>query len=468
MKYSEHKIFKNKLPVQALFEPFIHDRLPFLLESGQNTRAMGRYSYFGSDPFLTLSCKGNKCVVGSESGKKEHKEPALIVLRRLLDSYKLEGSIGLKSPFLCGAVGFFAYDFGFSIENIKRSNKPDSIVPDLMFGFYDVVIRFDHIKKELMVFSSGFPLKGPARRTRSAQRLKVAIKKLSSARVMLSKAGNEAGGLKIKSNFSRQGYIRSVKRAKDYIACGDIYQVNLSQKFSFDAQVDDWRLYRNLAVTFPVDFAAYFNAGDFVIISASPEKFLCFNGKRVSTRPMKGTRRRTEDPYFNKLMRNELLDSGKEKAELLMITDLERNDLGRVCEYGSVRVASHRQIEAYRNVFQATAEINGILSRDKDRIDLINACFPGGSVTGAPKIRAMEIIEELEPDSRSIYTGSLGYLSFHNTLEFNILIRSFLKTGRRVSFHAGGGIVTDSSPESEYDETLVKAAALMEALNYGC
>jgi len=268
----------------------------------------------------------------------------------------------------------------------------------------------------------------------------------------------------LRSNFTPALYKSAVRRAKAFIAQGDIYQVNLAQRFHAAARFDPWRLYRRLSQRFPVSFGAYLGGPDYAILSVSPERFLKFDGRRVVTRPMKGTRPRTARRDANRRLFRELRRDRKEKAELLMIVDLERNDLGRVCDYASVRVEELRAIERYANVYQATAQISGRLHPSKDRIDVLAACFPGGSVTGCPKIRAMEVIEELEPEARGIYTGALGYLSFHNTMEFSVLIRTLLWQRDRVSFHVGGGIVTDSRPAFEYDETLVKARALIEAL----
>jgi para-aminobenzoate synthetase component 1 len=338
-------------------------------------------------------------------------------------------------------------------------------VPEIMFGFYDCAVIVDHWKKEVNVFSSGFPEKGGRRSIRARARMDAIMLKLAAGPQESRDRQRDPGlSKKISSNFSKERYLAVIRKAKDYIARGDIYQVNLSQRFATRSNIEDWRLYQRLVKNFPVCFSGFFKTKDFSILSASPERFLNFDGRAVTTRPMKGTRRRTQDPLLNKKLKEELSLSKKEKAELLMIVDLERNDLGRVCAYGSVKVNRLRQIEAYKGVFQATAEVEGLLHKGMDRIDLLRACFPGGSVTGCPKIRSMEIIEELEPEARSIYTGALGFLSFHNTMEFNVLIRSFLKKKDEVSFHAGGGIVTDSEPEAEYEETLIKAKALFEAL----
>ena len=468
MKFCAAKTFKNNKSAQELFSAFKDDSLPFLLESSLNVDGMGRYSFLGSEPFLVLSVKNGRCFIEQEGEQRVVEGSCLGILRGLLKKYELKGENRSLVPFLCGAVGFFSYDFGFSLESIKRKNIPDPVVPEVLFGFYDTAVCLDHQNKEVTIFSSGFPQEDRRRMSRAQERLKVVLGKFKNPKRKETTAVKPRSFIKptdLSSNFTKKNYLSVLRTAKEYIACGDIYQVNLSQRFEARLSfLDDWLLYQRLIKNFPVSFSAFFKTGDFSIISASPEKFLTFDGHLVATRPMKGTRRRTKNAALNQRLRDELTCDEKEKAELLMIVDLERNDLGRVCAYDSIRVKDLRKIETYSNVFQATAEIEGTLHKTKDRLDLIRACFPGGSVTGCPKIRAMEVIEELEPTARGIYTGSLGYLSFHNTLAFNVLIRSFLKKKDEVFFHAGGGIVTDSRPAFEYEETLVKAKALVDTL----
>jgi para-aminobenzoate synthetase component 1 len=260
----------------------------------------------------------------------------------------------------------------------------------------------------------------------------------------------------ITSNFKREDYISAINKAKEYIRNGDIYQVNLSQRFSCRIKQEPFAIYERLSGINPSCFSSFFNFGAFHIVSASPDL--------VRTRPMKGTRPRGATHSEDARLRGDLLRSNKDKAELMMIVDLERNDLGRVCKYGSIDVKSIRNIEAYATVFQTTADVTGRLKEDKDRVDLIKACFPGGSITGAPKIRAMEIIEELEPTKRNIYTGSIGYMGFDGSMDLNIAIRTILIKNKTAYFQVGGGIVADSMPELEFDETLTKAKALINAL----
>ena len=414
---------------------------------------MGRYSFLGFEPFYILRTKDQ-----NPFGQ----------LRSLINQYKIE----LKktfSPFLGGAVGFLGYDLGFILEKkLAQINKDDLDIPDCFWGIYSSLIVVDHMLHRLYIFSCGIPEKSYLLgKLLAKENFKKIERFLSEARFFKKekKSLKAHNPLKVSSNFTKEGYIQAIKKAKDYIRRGDIYQVNLSQRFETQTAYLGSEIYENLRKISPSFFSAYLDCGDFQILSSSPEGFLRLDKDRVLTRPMKGTRPRSLDKNLDKRFKKELLKSPKDKAELMMIVDLERNDLGKVCNYHSVKVESLRSLEEYATVFQTTAAIKGVLHKDKDRIDLIKACFPGGSITGCPKVRAMEIIEELEPNPRGIYTGSLGYLSFSGNMDLNILIRTILKKEDKVYFGVGGGVVTDSQPENEYAETLVKAKAMMQALN---
>jgi para-aminobenzoate synthetase component 1 len=255
-----------------------------------------------------------------------------------------------------------------------------------------------------------------------------------------------------------------VEAAREYIARGDIFQVNLSQRFDADLPLPPYELYQRLRSINPAPFAAYLNLDDVTVVCASPERFLKADGGLVETRPMKGTRPRGGSPAQDEALARELLSSAKDRAENVMIVDLERNDLGRVCRYGTVRVRELWTLEKYATVFQLTSCVEGRLRPEKKRVDLLKACFPGGSITGAPKVRAMEIIDELEPTRRSIYTGSIGYLGFGDTMDLNIVIRTILVKDGRAFLQVGGAVTYDSDPQAEYQETLDKARALFQAL----
>jgi para-aminobenzoate synthetase component 1 len=268
----------------------------------------------------------------------------------------------------------------------------------------------------------------------------------------------------LKSNFTPEEYIKAVDRVREYIAAGDVFQVNLSQRFEADLKIPPYELYKRLRMVNPAPFASYLNFQGVTIVSASPERFLKVQGDLVETRPIKGTRPRGKDPVEDERLAQELTHSTKDRAENVMIVDLERNDLGRVCRYGTVKVAELAILETFPTVFHLTSTVLGRLRRGKGNIDLLKATFPGGSITGAPKVRAMEIIDELEPTKRSVYTGSIGYLSFNGNLDINIVIRTFLIKEGKAYFQVGGGIIYDSDSEAEYMETLDKARALIRAL----
>ncbi|MDD5005000.1 MAG: aminodeoxychorismate synthase component I [Candidatus Omnitrophica bacterium] len=440
----------------------------FLLESNLDNANLGRYSFFGIEPFLTIQCKDGIVTKTQENRKQSFKGNIFIEMRSLLNKYRLNSNgKKINFPFLAGAVGFLSYDLGFYLEKIQRKNIDDLGIPDLWFAFFDIIIAIDHYRDNLLIFSTGFPeTSASSRRKRANSRLKDILYKLNDAdeidKISLGRTPCRNGGLE--SNLSHRNYLKTVNKSLDYITKGDIYQINLSQRFHTNTDLSDAELYANLKDVFPVPFGGILKTGDFSIISGSPERFLKYDGRFLVTRPMKGTRPRSQNRILDRQFKAELERSHKDKAELLMIVDLERNDLGRVCDYGSVKVEALRNFEEYSTVFQTTSQIRGRLYPEMDRIDIIKACFPGGSITGCPKIRAMQIIEELEPNRRGIYTGSLGYFSFNGNMDFNILIRSFLKKNSDVYFGVGGGIVYDSQPEAEYQETLVKAEALKKAL----
>lgn len=454
MAYYILKSYKLRVKPLEIFAALKNERGCFLLDSSLNSNSLGRYSFLGIDPFYVLEANN---------------QDPLSRLREILGRYRI--SIPKNAiPFCGGAVGYLAYDLGFTLEKkLKKRPKAGLAIADCAFGFYNTAIIIDHLKELFYIFSVGFP----ERNYHLAKALcefnfKKILKLLCGINAF--RGGNKKDNPKpsraeLKSNFTKEGYILAVTKAKEYIRKGDIYQVNLSQEFRTKTDLPGFALYKRLRQISPSYFSAYLDCQDFQILSSSPESFLRLEGNAVSSRPMKGTRPRSQNKPDDLRFKQELLESAKDKAELMMVVDLERNDLGRVCSYGSIGVSELRQLEEYSTVFQTTATVYGRLHKNKDRIDLLRACFPGGSITGCPKIRAMEIIEELEPNRRNVYTGCLGYLSFSGTMDLNILIRTILKKKDELYFGAGGGIVADSKPEDEYQETLVKAKAMIKAIN---
>jgi len=453
MAYCTWKSYKLKIEPALVFEALKGRRHCFFLDTSLRQEGSGRYSFLGVDPFAIF--------------KKTGKDP-FDQLRAAFGPYRIPRS-ARHFPFMGGAVGYLGYDLGFALEErlVKRS-ADDLKLPDCFFAFYNTAIIIDHKTSILHAFSCGIPeKKGHLAAVLAKENLRRIEKLLSGIEPRANFAGKRAECSGLTSNFSRLGYIAAVKRAKQYIKDGDIYQVNLSQRFRAKSTLDAPQIYMNLRKASPSPFGAYFDAGDFQILSSSPERFLKVEDGVVITRPMKGTRPRGKDKKTDASLKRQLLNSRKDEAELVMIVDLERNDLGKVCSYDSVSVRALKQMEEYSTVFQTTATVAGSLHKGKDRFDALRACFPGGSITGCPKIRSMEIIEKLEPSRRGIYTGSLGYISFSGSMDFNILIRTILIKGKRLYFGVGAGIVADSVPEEEYEETLVKAKGMMEAIGAG-
>jgi para-aminobenzoate synthetase component 1 len=339
-------------------------------------------------------------------------------------------------------------------------------LPECILGFYDVMLVYDQLQSKAYIVSTGFPATTQAARLERATERLVQLKKLITAPGTLPASKNQSSQpqIELKSNFTHDGYITAVERARQYIIDGDIFEVNLSQRYSTVVKIEAFELYTRLRRLNPAPFGGFLNFDEVTIASSSPERFLRLRGDKVETRPIKGTIRRGQTPEEDGANGRWLLASPKDRAENMMIVDLERNDLGRVCRYGSVKVTELAVLETFPTVFHLTSTVVGQLREGISRMDLLKATFPGGSITGAPKIRSMEIIDELEPTRRSIYTGSIGYFSFDGDLDLNIVIRTFLIKGDEVHFQLGGAVVYDSDPEGEYQETLDKGRALFKAL----
>jgi para-aminobenzoate synthetase component 1 len=392
------------------------------------------------------------------------------ILKYYLDIYHLEPD-GLPLRFIGGAVGYLSYDLCHFIEQLPDTAVDDIQLPECYFGFYDLVLAFDNLGKKVYIISTGFPELEESRRVkRAAERIdeveNIIAQRLNTIPDMTYKTGHVYGNnIMLKGNFTHEKYVDAVKKARDYIIAGDIFEVNISQRFATELFIHPYELYRRLRLINPAPFACYLGFNEATIVSASPERFIRMNGDWVETRPIKGTRPRGKSPEEDRLLAEELLSSSKDRAENMMIVDLERNDLGRVSCFGTVKVTELAILETFPTVFHLTSTIVARLKQEKDRIDLLKATFPGGSITGAPKVRAMEIIGEIEPTKRSVYTGSIGYLSFNGNLDLNIAIRTFIIKGNRAYFQVGGAVVYDSNPEAEYQETLHKGKALIDALS---
>jgi para-aminobenzoate synthetase component I len=442
-----------------------------ILNDGE--QPLGRYSFLMADPFQTI-----QIPLGSEKPFAE--------IGQLLNQYR-SPTIPNLPPMQGGLAGFFSYDLNQSIENIEPVAHNEFNLPAIVLGAYDVVIAWDHQLNRAWLISHGFPetiTKNQKERAQSRIEFFSSVlvnedknqpndhhAPLSSGLALeeISNALDVDGPTALKSNFSKQNYIDTVQRCIDYIYAGDVFQINLSQRLLHPANCNSLELYRRLKTCNPSPFGGYFDISGISdcpaqIISASPERLCSVRDRIVETRPIKGTRRRTGYPMVDIQAREELLASEKDRAENTMIVDLMRNDLSIVCESDSVRVGQLCELEEYQSVLHLVSSVEGKLKPAKNLIDLVAAIFPGGSITGAPKVRAMEIIAELEPCARGAYCGSMGYLGFNGSADLNILIRTITASQGWWQIPVGGGIVSHSIPQKEYEETWTKAAGMLRAV----
>ena len=446
----------------AAFAPFAGRPHAVLLDSALVVEGLGRHAFIAVDPFRTIASRDRTVRVDGVA----RPDSPFDVLRQEIARYPVVGNPDLP-PFQTGLAGYFGYDLGRHLERIPLAATDDMGFPDLAAGLYDVVAAFDLVDRRAWVFSSGHPETDPdARHARAVRRADDMADRLAAAPDLSGASDAGPAGATVESNFTRPDYEAAVQQVIDYIFAGDIFQANLSQRFRATLADGDtpFALYRRLRAGNAAPFAAYLNWDDVVIASSSPERFLRLRDGAVETRPIKGTRPRGADPAQDDALMQALLASEKDRAENVMIVDLLRNDLSRTCRDDSVEVPELCVAETYATVFHLVSTVTGRLRDDAGAVDLLAACFPGGSITGAPKIRAMEIIAELEPSRRGPYCGSIGYIGFDGTMDTNIAIRTYAIKGDTVVFQAGGGIVADSDPADEYDETLAKARALMAAL----
>lgn len=457
------EVLSQEIPISAYeAAPLLLDRERLVfLDSSLSSSSSGRYSFVTADPFLVIRSHGRRVELKGCNGTAMLDADPLEVVQLLLNHYQLDPVAGLP-PFLGGAIGYFGYELAHVLERQSLVIGDDNGLPDLDLGFYDWVLASDHVTNKNWLIETNFSsFEESDVHTRRAE-----IRKRLTHSTTVSHPDATPIPHRLRSNVSRADYLESVRRAKAYIAAGDIYQVNLSHRLEGQWKGPTWPLYERLRACSPVPYGAYLSLGHDTILSASPERFLRLNAedKQVETRPIKGTRPRGGTPAEDHDLAAELLSSEKDRAENLMIVDLLRNDLGKVCRVGTVRVPELYGVERYATVLQLVSTITGQLRSDVDATGLLRACFPGGSITGCPKIRAMEIIEELEHVRRGVYCGAIGYLSFTGAMDTNIAIRTLEISGDQVYCHVGGAIVADSIPEEEYAETMVKARACLHAL----
>ena len=469
------------LPPIKLVEAFEGTLSPFFLDSGRGYGELGRYSFMGAFPFLQASAYPDYVELVWPNLFQREKiscvtQTSLSVLDDLLARFHQKNPTSF--PFAGGAVGFLSYDLKDELERLPQKALDDLKLPLWRFAWYDGILIFDHELSRYHVLACGMTETGECREEIANLRIKRLVELLqdfernnpSESKETYSNANKSYSNTygentTVHKSVTKENYLFHLQKVINYIYAGDIYQANLTQRFNLPYAGDALSLYQLLNSQNPAPFAAFLPYDDFQILSSSPERFIRIDPKRnIETCPIKGTRPRGKTEFEDNKLAEELINSVKDRAELTMIIDLERNDLGRICKYGSVRVTDLIRLEKYPTVWHLVSTIVGTLKSDLLASEILKAIFPGGSITGAPKIRAMEIIEELEPNKRGIYTGSIGYIGFDGTWDLNIVIRTLILKEGQAYFHAGGGIVADSIPESEYEETLQKVRALVRAL----
>jgi para-aminobenzoate synthetase component 1 len=431
-----------------------------LLMSGGEPES-ARYDILGFDPWLQLKGRGHQLTLTVDQAAHQLIMDPMDALRAVLTHHgrprkDASGTPPAAEPLSSGLMGYLSYDLKDVLEALPRTSLDRWQLPHLCFYAPAIIVVHDRhsgqtLQHDIVRRKDDAPLAPPARDRLAA----IADAPPPDGRFSVDPLG-------LRSNFDRAGYESAVRRIRDYIAAGDVYQVNLSQRFETRFEGSAFGFFQALYEKNPAPFFAYLNAGDHQVVSTSPERFLRLARRQVETRPIKGTRPRGRTPEEDRSLREELAASAKDDAELSMIVDLLRNDIGRVCRGGSVRVRAHKRLEAYTNVYHLVSIVEGLLAEGRDAVDLIRAAFPGGSITGCPKIRSMEIIDELEPDRRHIYTGSIGYIGFQETMDLSIAIRTAVIHQNRLAFSVGGGIVYDSDPSDEYAETLHKGRTLVD------
>ena len=448
-----------------------------LLRTSSFDSPSARYSFVAANPFLTFRSFGSRCDISRtqnpdantqlQFGNPWHLLDALMARFELLDEIDLPFPLG-------GCFGFWGYDLkNFTEPKLPRRAVNDLELPDCHVGFYDSLVVFDHQLGKIFIVSTGLGADG----SRSERQVKAQLA-FWRKKIQCSEFSREAAKMQsmeplrgfaalrgVSSNLSPDEFIAKVQRAQRYIRAGDIYQVNLSQRLTSKSHSSGWELFEKLSAVSPAPFSAFLDCGDFQIASSSPEQFLRMSGSHIVTRPIKGTRPRDADPTRDAQLAYELQTSSKELAELVMITDLLRNDLGKVCEFGSVQTPDLARLEKFAQVQHLVSTVEGRLRGGVTHFGAFASCFPGGSITGAPKFRAMEIIDELEPVSRGPYCGAIGYLGFNRESQLSITIRTAVCKDGLAHFNVGAGIVADSNPEAEYEETLAKAAGFLAAIN---
>jgi len=450
-------------PVSAFLKVAEHAQHAFLLESVEGGEQVGRYSFLGKDPFLLLRSRGGRTIVDRAGERSESDAPFVGALRDLMAGFHAPFVAGLPR-FTGGAVGYLGYDAAAWFEPVTLQAAAED-QDEAGFMLFDTVLAFDHVRHRILIIAN-------ARITPDADldsmyefaRAKIDLVERELDRALSKPAPPSERPLAIASNVTREEFERTVRTAKEYIAAGDIYQVVLSQRFETPLDADPFMVYRALRHVNPSPYMYFIRMGERAIVGSSPEMLVRVEGQRIETHPIAGTRPRGGNEEEDLRLGEELKRNEKERAEHVMLVDLGRNDLGRVSTYGTVKVPTYMALERYSHVMHLVSIVEGRLSADRDRLDALVACFPAGTVSGAPKVRAMEIIAELESRRRGVYAGAVGYLDFAGNLDFCITIRTVVIEHGCAYVQAGAGIVADSNPAAEYEETRDKARAVIQAL----
>lgn len=455
-------------PVSAFLAIAQKESHAFLLESVERGEQIGRYTFLGAAPYMRVKARQEKVEI--ERGRKREvvNDNIFHVMKRLLREHQPATVPGLP-PFTAGAVGYFCYDVVRQLENIGKHAKDDLGLPDAELMFFDRLLAFDHLRHQIHIVAAAdvtreSPQKAYARALRDIAALERKLASGLSAALWRKSAKGKPGKLKVHAATKHEQYMRGVERCKEYIAAGDIFQVVLSQRLDFVPEVAPFDLYRALRQVNPSPYLYFLKNGDTHILGSSPELLVRVTARKLEYRPIAGTHPRGKDEAEDASLEQAMRNDEKERAEHVMLVDLGRNDLGRVSEYGSVKVKDLMYVERYSHVMHLVSALEGTLRKDLDALDAFAACFPAGTLSGAPKVRAMQIIEELEPTRRGIYGGSVLYADFAGNLDSCIGIRTLLMQGKKAYLQAGAGIVADSDPASEFQESMNKAGALLRAV----
>lgn len=452
-------------PVSVFLSIRTDSKYPFLLESVEGGEHLARYSFLGKNPYKVLTFDGKKTSLQSQEGVQELDQPYFEALRNLTTAYK-EPVLPELPRLTGGAVGFSSYDTVREVEKLTSTPLEDVDLPEAIWAFYDEIIAFDHVKNQLVLMKTVF-IEPETDLKKTYDQALSALDKLEETVQQVSKIrqGFHLDTSTISSNLTKPRFTEMVEKGKEYIYEGDIFQVVLSQRFEVSFKGDKFMLFRALRMVNPSPYLFYLEFNGFSLIGSSPEVLVRVQHGKVQLLPIAGTRPRGKDIEEDLSLEEELKNDPKEVAEHIMLVDLGRNDLSRVCKAGSVKLERNQVIERYSHVMHIVSDVTGELNSDMSPVDALMKCFPAGTVSGAPKIRAMEIIDELEPTKRGPYAGAVGYFDFSGNMDTCIAIRTMVATDEKVYIQAGAGIVADSDPEKEFEETRNKAGALVEALS---